>query len=267
MYNQQHREKHRTNIWFDITPNPRAGMFPSSRTITDWKVAHPKIILDQDAYPVISTLRRWSQWRPEYGAHMPRDTHKKPYSLGHYVPNGPRDKWTKGQYGVYKEEQAAWRAQRDQDRLEGLRHKLETSIDPAVPTYLQRSDPKCKRVQNIHHPDLYEKLPYSHRVSASNLLVSPFTEETSSEESEEAEGMEERPVLDTITEPGEGATQSPINDPDSEFAKSLLREGVQTLSTGEGLQADEGVDKGEFYTAIRFSSGLADSARSRRYHN
>jgi hypothetical protein len=272
MCNKQHVAKLGRHLWKDAIPNPKAGMFPFSRTWTDWKEAHPKAVLNALAYPVTTTPRRSSQWSSQWSfqqfASPAADIRhrQRAYILGHYVPNGPRGEWSKGQYGVYTEEQAAWRTQRDQDRLEGLRHKLEKSIDPAVPGYLQRIVPKCKPVQieSISHTHDGE---YSHRVPAINPLVSPLAKETSSEKSKEAEGVEERLVSDSTTALEEGAAQSRINGSDNELAKSTLREGMQTLIKDGGLHDDEDGDGGECYTVTRFPYGLADSARTRRYHD
>jgi len=53
----------------------------------------------------------------------------EPYLSGHYVPSGPRSKWSQAQYTVYKEEQAAWRLNRNENRLKGLEKRREEFAD------------------------------------------------------------------------------------------------------------------------------------------
>ena len=53
-----------------------------------------------------------------------------PYILGHYVPDGPRSSWTKAQYTIYKEEQAAWRRNRKATRSRGLARMLRDGPPP-----------------------------------------------------------------------------------------------------------------------------------------
>jgi hypothetical protein len=99
---------------------PIAGAGPFSRSITDWKVPHPKIAPHPQLYPIVSTLRTTSKWSLT-------DTHTLPtdHRSGHDVPSGPRSGWSRAQYSVYKEEQASWRRNRDEVRLEGRRRKLQ----------------------------------------------------------------------------------------------------------------------------------------------
>lgn len=99
---------------------PIAGARPFSRSITDWKVPHPKITLDSHMYPIVSTLRTTSKWSLPATHGLPTD-----YRSGHYVPPGPRSTWSKAQYSVYKEEQASWRKNRDAIRLEGRWRRLQ----------------------------------------------------------------------------------------------------------------------------------------------
>jgi hypothetical protein len=270
MYNQQYREKHRTHIWCETTPNLRAGMFPFSRTITDWKVAHPKTVLDTDLHPVITTLRRSSQWRPEYRTCLPQHTHQKPYTLGHYAPSGPRDKWTKGQYGVYKEEQAAWRVQRDQDRLEGLEKKLEDINNPFFNAAIQRIAPKFKRVESIAYPGRGHMGPeriYLHTSPAANDLVSSLVRRITSEESEKLRVCKDLGVLAMTTELGERTSHSSHNEPRNGLVTKSFQEDVHNSIAGEQLQEDESHELGVCYVITQFDYRRADSARRRRYRN
>jgi hypothetical protein len=99
---------------------PIAGARPFSRTITDWKASHPKIVLDPQLYPVVSTPRTTSKWGLPATYGLPTD-----YRSGHDVPPGPRSTWSKAQYSVYKEEQASWRKNRDAIRLEARWRRLQ----------------------------------------------------------------------------------------------------------------------------------------------
>ena len=232
-----------------------------SRSITDWRVAHPKTVLDSREYPVLTTFRRSSQWCQEYRSSLSQ-THEyrdAPYTLGHYVPHGPRHQWTKGQYGVYKEEQAAWRLQRDQHRLEGLGKKLEgISKHQELGTH-GRPRSSWKRVDMTEQLGYWETLPFSHRVPATNRLVSPFAQSAPSEEWKEAEIMEECPAIITATEPGRRHVQSSIMDDHNVPVTS--QHGVQTLIAEKGLLDEGGHSQGECYPVNQ----ILLSAHSARY--
>jgi len=237
-------------------PNPRAGMSPFSRSITDWRVAHPKTVLDSREYPVLTTFRRSSQWCQEYRSSLSRNPvyRDAPYTLGHYVPHGPRDQWTKGQYGVYKEEQAAWRQQRDQHRLEGLGKKLE-----GITKHQEHGTRSSwKHVDVTEQVGYRATLTFSHRVPPTNRLVSPFVQRAVSEERKGAEIVEECPVIGTITGSGPRHVQSSIKDENNVPVTS--RHGVQTLIAENGLLDEGGHGQGECYPVIQ-SYLLAHSAR------
>ena len=118
----RHQEyRTRTNLRDPIPlPSPLAGARLFSRTITDWKVPHPKIALDSYDYPIVSTFRTTSKWSLPITHRLLTD-----HRSGHYVPPGPRSGWSRAQYSVYKEEQASWRKNRDKVRLEGLTRILQ----------------------------------------------------------------------------------------------------------------------------------------------
>jgi len=105
-------------------PQPKAGRNPFSRSIEDWKTTYPKIILDTPSYPVVSSLRTVSKWAHEVAQAQDRIVSHGPYTTGHYVPPGPRSKWSRAQYEIYKEEQAFWRKDRSERRLKGLQDLL-----------------------------------------------------------------------------------------------------------------------------------------------
>lgn len=260
MFNR-HNLRRRESILDGAEPNPKAGMSPFSRSTTDWRVAHPKTVLDSREYPVLTTFRRSSQWCQEYRSSLSQ-THEyrdAPYTLGHYVPHGPRHQWTKGQYGVYKEEQAAWRLQRDQHRLEGLEKKLEgISKHQELETH-GRPRSSWKRVDLTEQLGYWETLPFSHRVPATNRLVSPFVQSAPSEEWKEAEIMEECPAIITATEPGRRHVQSSIMDDHNVPVTS--QHGVQTLIAEKGLLDEGGHSQGECYPVNQ----ILLSAHSARY--
>jgi hypothetical protein len=105
-------------------PHPKAGLHPFSRSIADWKTTHPKTILDTSSYPVVKSLRTTSKWAEEVAQAQDRLVTHGPYTTGHYVPPGPRSKWSRAQYEIYKEEQACWRMDRSKRRLKGLQDLL-----------------------------------------------------------------------------------------------------------------------------------------------
>jgi hypothetical protein len=105
-------------------PRPKAGLNPFSRSIADWKTTHPKTILDTPSYPVVKSLRTVSKWADEIAQAQHHLVTYGPYTTGHYVPPGPRSKWSRAQYEIYKEEQACWRKDRSERRHKGLQDML-----------------------------------------------------------------------------------------------------------------------------------------------
>jgi hypothetical protein len=107
-------------LWDYREPKAKAGAgtFPFSRSIYEWKVPHPKSVLDATMFPIISNGRKSSKWTPE--GRLKNVPSCEPYVFGHYVPPGPRAEWSRAQYSVYKEDQASWRINRNENRLKGL---------------------------------------------------------------------------------------------------------------------------------------------------
>jgi hypothetical protein len=133
-------ERYRS-LWARKTPNAqaRAGTVPFSRSIEEWRISPPKSVLNKLTYPVVSNARRSSKWSPK--GRLENDSHLEPYRSGHYVPAGPRSEWSLAQYRVYKEEQAAWRINRTENRLKGLEKLREDITDD--PT---GEKAKCRRM-------------------------------------------------------------------------------------------------------------------------